>query len=53
MADVYDKFELESATRDFVGHAVALNPEDSYVDRPCQETIDRIKVWEGISGGDP
>ena len=45
MAQVYEKFELESATQDFVGHAVALNPEDSYVDRPCLETIERIKLY--------
>ena len=45
MSQVYDKFELESATQDFVGHAVALNPEDSYVDRPCLETIERIKLY--------
>jgi len=45
MSKVYEKFELEPATIDFVGHAVALNPEDSYLDRPCLDTIRRIKLY--------
>jgi Rab GDP dissociation inhibitor len=47
MKDVYDKFGLEDGTRDFVGHAMALYLDDSYLTAPGKspETIDRIRLY--------
>ncbi|KAI1775255.1 rab GDP-dissociation inhibitor [Hypoxylon cercidicola] len=45
--EVYDKFGIEAGTRDFVGHAMALYLNDSYLDVPgkAPETIERIKLY--------
>jgi len=47
MKDVYDKFGLELATREFIGHAMALYSTDEYIDSPgmAKETIDRIRLY--------
>ncbi|KAI0011279.1 rab GDP-dissociation inhibitor [Xylariaceae sp. FL0662B] len=47
MKDVYDKFGLETGTRDFVGHAMALYLDDSYNDTPgkAPEAIERIRLY--------
>lgn len=45
MIDVFNKFKLEDNTIDFIGHAVAMNINDSYLDRPAFETIDKIKLY--------
>ncbi|KAI3318636.1 rab GDP-dissociation inhibitor [Xylariaceae sp. AK1471] len=47
MKEVYDKFGLEAGTRDFIGHAMALYLDDSYIDTPGQapEAIDRIRLY--------
>lgn len=43
--DVFDKFGLESGTRDFVGHAMALWTTDEYLTKPARETIERIIMY--------
>lgn len=45
--EVYDKFGIEAGTRDFIGHAMALYLNDSYLDIPgkAPETIERIKLY--------
>ncbi|KAI1767393.1 rab GDP-dissociation inhibitor [Hypoxylon sp. FL1150] len=45
--EVYDKFGIEAGTRDFIGHAMALYLNDSYLDVPgkAPETIERIKLY--------
>ncbi|KAI0161688.1 rab GDP-dissociation inhibitor [Hypoxylon sp. FL1284] len=45
--EVYDKFGLETGTRDFVGHAMALYLNDGYIDTPgkAPEAIERIKLY--------
>ncbi|XP_064631856.1 rab GDP dissociation inhibitor alpha-like [Lineus longissimus] len=43
--ELYDKFGLEQNTADFTGHAIALYLDDSYMDKPCLETIKRIKLY--------
>ncbi|KAI6088004.1 rab GDP-dissociation inhibitor [Hypoxylon rubiginosum] len=45
--EVYDKFGIEAGTRDFVGHAMALYLNDSYLDVPgkAPEAIERIKLY--------
>lgn len=47
MKDVYDKFGLEPGTRDFVGHAMALYLDDSYIDTPGEapKAIERIRLY--------
>ncbi|RYO77041.1 hypothetical protein DL766_006875 [Monosporascus sp. MC13-8B] len=47
MKDVYDKFGLEPGTRDFIGHAMALYLNDSYIDEPgkAPEVIERIRLY--------
>ncbi|KAG0202944.1 Rab GDP dissociation inhibitor alpha [Mortierella sp. GBA30] len=45
MAAVYKYFGLEAGTIDFVGHALALHLNDSYLTRPALETFDRITLY--------
>lgn len=47
MKEVYDKFGLETGTRDFIGHAMALYPTDSYLSEAgrAPETIERIRLY--------
>ncbi|KAF9902443.1 Rab GDP dissociation inhibitor alpha, partial [Lobosporangium transversale] len=45
MEDVYKSFELEAGTIDFIGHALALHLDDSYLTRPAQETFERIRLY--------
>ncbi|KAI1430231.1 rab GDP-dissociation inhibitor [Xylaria sp. FL1777] len=47
MKEVYDKFGLETGTRDFIGHAMALYLDDSYIDTPGQapDAIERIRLY--------
>ncbi|TRY63221.1 hypothetical protein TCAL_11314 [Tigriopus californicus] len=45
MDEVYKKFGLDPNTADFVGHALALYRDDDYRQKPCQEALDRIKLY--------
>jgi Rab GDP dissociation inhibitor len=47
MKDVYDKFGLEQTTRDFVGHAMALYPNDAYLNATgaAPEAIEHIRLY--------
>ena len=45
MSKIYDYFKLEAGTRDFIGHAMALHLDDSYMTRPARETYDRIVLY--------
>eukprot|EP00842_Homolaphlyctis_polyrhiza_P000536 jgi/Hompol1/1483/HPOL_001307-RA len=45
MADVYKKFGLEPGTQDFVGHALALHLDDSYMNLPARDTYERICLY--------
>ncbi|KAF9127714.1 Rab GDP dissociation inhibitor alpha [Mortierella sp. 14UC] len=45
MDNVYKFFGLEAGTIDFIGHALALHLEDSYLNRPAKETFDRITLY--------
>lgn len=47
MKSVYDKFSLEEPTRDFVGHAMALYSDDSYLELPARQTFNKIKLYAG------
>ncbi|CAE7796697.1 Gdi1, partial [Symbiodinium necroappetens] len=45
MAQVYQKFGLQESTIDFIGHAVALHPNDSYLNGPCGPTIQKCRLY--------
>jgi Rab GDP dissociation inhibitor len=38
------KYGLEDDTVDFIGHALALHRDDSYLDEPAIDTVKRMKV---------
>jgi len=42
MREVFAKFGLEDNTIDFIGHAVALYPNDNYLEEPALECIKKI-----------
>lgn len=47
MKEVYDKFGLEVTTRDFIGHAMGLYQNDSYLNAPgaAPEAVNRIRLY--------
>lgn len=45
MSQGYAKFGLSEATIDFVGHAVALQPNDSYLEQAAGPTIQSCKLY--------
>ncbi|KAK9710510.1 Rab GDP dissociation inhibitor alpha [Basidiobolus ranarum] len=45
MEEVYTKFGLEPGTKDFVGHAMALYLDDSYLNKPAREAYERIVLY--------
>uniref|UniRef100_A0A3P8ZJF7 Rab GDP dissociation inhibitor n=1 Tax=Esox lucius TaxID=8010 RepID=A0A3P8ZJF7_ESOLU len=45
MRDVFKKFDLGQDVIDFTGHSLALYRTDDYLDLPCLDTINRIKLY--------
>ncbi|KAF9176610.1 Rab GDP dissociation inhibitor alpha, partial [Haplosporangium sp. Z 767] len=45
MEAIYKHYGLEAGTIDFIGHALALHLDDSYLNHPAQETFDRITLY--------
>lgn len=45
MEELYKKHGLDVNTCDFVGHALALYRDDTYLTKPCLETVKRIKLY--------
>ncbi|KNC47897.1 rab GDP dissociation inhibitor [Thecamonas trahens ATCC 50062] len=43
--DIFEYYGLDDNTVEFIGHAVALNKDDSYLTRPARETFDRMKLY--------
>merc|ERR1711936_1309056 len=43
--EVYKKFGLDENTQDFVGHALALHRDDTYLTKPYKDTVKRIKLY--------
>ncbi|KZV50939.1 rab GDP dissociation inhibitor alpha-like [Dorcoceras hygrometricum] len=39
------KYELEDDTIDFIGHALALHSNDSYLDQPAMDFVKRMKLY--------
>lgn len=43
--DLISKYGLEDDTIDFIGHALALYFDDSYLDQPAMEIVKRMKLY--------
>jgi Rab GDP dissociation inhibitor len=45
MSEIYKHYGLDSNTQAFVGHALALHLDDSYLERPAIETVEKVKLY--------
>ena len=45
MQEVYAHFKLSAQTIDFLGHAVALHREDSYLKKPAMDTVKKMILF--------
>ncbi|XP_072309401.1 rab GDP dissociation inhibitor beta-like [Eucyclogobius newberryi] len=45
MSEIYKKFSLGQDVQDFTGHSLALYRTDEYLEKPCIEAINRIKLY--------
>ena len=45
MREFYKSFGLDAWTSEFIGHAMALYVDDSYLDKPAREPIQRIILY--------
>jgi len=44
-ADMLKKYKLEDSTMDFIGHALALYKEETWLQKPAFETIERVRLY--------
>ncbi|KAL5722083.1 hypothetical protein ACHQM5_005647 [Ranunculus cassubicifolius] len=55
--DIISKYGLDDNTVDFIGHALALHIDDSYLDQPAHDFVKRMKLYaESLArfqGGSP
>ncbi|KAJ7946780.1 Guanosine nucleotide diphosphate dissociation inhibitor [Quillaja saponaria] len=55
--ELISKYGLEDDTIDFIGHALALHIDDSYLDKPAKDFVQRMKLYaESLArfqGGSP
>jgi Rab GDP dissociation inhibitor len=50
MAEYYKKFGLDDNSADFLGHAVGMYRDDSYLSRPASETFERLQLFVDSMG---
>jgi len=50
MGDVYKKYNLADQTIDFLGHAVALYTNDSYIPKPAYASIEKMQLYLESTG---
>uniref|UniRef100_A0A7S0SQR4 Guanosine nucleotide diphosphate dissociation inhibitor n=1 Tax=Mantoniella antarctica TaxID=81844 RepID=A0A7S0SQR4_9CHLO len=43
--ELYAKFGLEANTMDFIGHSLALQSDEAYLDRPARPMINAVKLY--------
>ncbi|MEQ2239874.1 Rab GDP dissociation inhibitor beta [Ilyodon furcidens] len=43
--EMFSRFDLGQDVIEFTGHAIALHSSESYLDQPCLETINRIRLY--------
>jgi len=46
MKELYEAFNLQPDTQEFIGHALALHTDDTYMDKPALPTVMKIKLYE-------
>ena len=54
--DLMNKYSLEESTVDFVGHAIALYLEDSYLQKKAIDVVEKIRLYmnsHGLYGSSP
>lgn len=55
--EVISKYGLDDNTVEFIGHALALHSDDSYLDQPAIDTVKRMKLYAEsllrFQGGSP
>ena len=49
-AQIYSKYSLDANSQCFIGHAMALNTDDSYLQRSALELVEAVKTY-GLSVG--
>jgi Rab GDP dissociation inhibitor len=45
-SEMLKKYKLEKGTVDFLGHALALYKDETWLTKPCKETIERVKLYQ-------
>mmetsp|Transcript_12401 Transcript_12401/g.16086 ORF Transcript_12401/g.16086 Transcript_12401/m.16086 type:complete len:648 (+) Transcript_12401:168-2111(+) len=45
MRELFKKYGLDADTANFIGHAMALHTDDSYLDRPAEETVVACQLY--------
>jgi Rab GDP dissociation inhibitor len=45
MQEIYEYWKLAKETQQFVGHAIALEPDDGYRNRPAIETVNKLQLY--------
>jgi len=50
MKDVFDQYSLAANSIDFLGHAVALNTDDTYLYEPAIDTIKKMQLYLQSAG---
>ena len=45
MKELYDYYGLDGNTQSFVGHAMALQSDDDYLEKPAEVVVDAIKLY--------
>lgn len=45
MAELFKAYDLNEDTTDFIGHSIALHRDDSYLQRPAIETVNKIQLY--------
>jgi RAB protein geranylgeranyltransferase component A len=56
MSQLFTEFSLDSNSQCFIGHAMALHTDDSYLNRPAVETIEAVHTYGqsvGVYGDSP
>ncbi|KCZ80591.1 hypothetical protein H312_02011 [Anncaliia algerae PRA339] len=44
MKEFFNSYGLDKDSQEFIGHAIAMNLDDSYLERRPEETLDKLKV---------
>lgn len=45
MTEVFSKFGLGKGVQEFIGHAMALHLDDSYLSQPARDTVEKVRLY--------